>query len=90
MNTIFRKVSTRLPNKTGLYHTNRGMINYFNGLKTFEGKAHIQYWLEEVELPNDEQIEKESVGAYDETCYIKGAKWMRNFVLAVTAKDNCI
>ena len=41
-----------LPEKTGLYHTDLGRINWFNGLKHFEHSARIKYWLEELPLPS--------------------------------------
>ena len=100
---LFRKVSAdeRMPNKTGLYHTNRGMTNYFHGLKKFEHDPHIDYWLEEIELPSEEDIERKGdeygvrhgwrSESYDSSndvgiAFERGATWVRS--LAVTAKDN--
>ena len=94
MSKIFRQVfaEERLPNKTGLYHTNRGMINYFHGLKTFEHSISIDYWLEEIELPTDEETRNYFNRKYDSTfeqvrerCF--GAKEMiREFVLSAIPK----
>lgn len=39
------------PVKTGLYHTDLGRINWFNGLKSFEHSATVKYWLEELTVP---------------------------------------
>ena len=94
---LLRKVSAdeRHPTKTGLYHTNRGMINYFHGLKKFEHDPHIDYWLEEIEFSSDAELTKElfkwcakrNMIMFMETC-LDVVKWMKSNVLAATAKDN--
>lgn len=59
MDSVFIKVSTkdRLPSESGLYLTNNGHVHFLYGCKRFMGCAP-QWWLEEVELPSDEEIKK--------------------------------
>ena len=93
MKTIFIKVSAdeRMPNKTDLYHTNRGMINYFHGLKKFEQDPHIDYWLEEIELPDGEAVANgcleylKQVGMVDGRHIIahdweRGVNWLHEYI----------
>lgn len=89
MEKIFIQVYTekRFPEKTGLYHTNRGMINYFAGLKTFEHSIAVDYWLEEIELPTDKEIDSTYPLQWGSDMMLfntdarKGAKWMRDYIL---------
>ena len=105
MNTIFRKVMVvdRIPKQTNTYFTgwdndNRTIIvgsNYFNG-KLFEDNedteryAQPDWWLEEVELSTDEEIQKFSF-CYRTTIqqgegFIRGAKFIRDNVLGERPK----
>lgn len=107
METIFRKVSAkeRLPFALGDYDTNMGLLNYYDRHsgnwrnKAGYGTFKPDWWFEEIELPTDEDIKKEySYGMRVTASYQqrmddmrKGAKWMRDFVLAVaplTSKTN--
>jgi len=92
METIFRKVKIkdRLPNKKGNFITNLGILIYYGDSKWGTGISTGQRpneWLEEIELPNDEEIRK----AFDKMPsgidvdfidWYTGIKWMRDFVLA--------
>ena len=109
METIFRKVSVneRLPNKTGRYFCLGNVYGnltslFFNNQKRWmelQDEYHPEYWLEEIELPTDEEIEKEGmkidsqeeIHDYYNHGKMVGMKWMRRFVLAVaplTSKTN--
>ena len=57
--TVFIKVSCidRLPLVSGYYHTDEG-ISYYSDI--FEDWSYnVEYWLEEIELPSEEEISKE-------------------------------
>ena len=99
MKTIYRKVlvSERLPEKVSQrYFTNKGLTYLWEGQQWFED--NIEYWLEEIELMDNEKIETEfssepmksenddATRHKNDVLYGKreGAKWMRDFVLAVT------
>ena len=110
---LFRKVSVseRLP-KEGkfIFIQENGSLRLcaWDGRKAdldWIKNTSIKYWLEEVELPTDEEVKEQKWIACknddginkpywdgkEMDGFIKGAKWMRNFVLAgkaVTAKDN--
>lgn len=101
MNTIFRKVlpKERLPIQTGRYHTNRGLTNYFHEELKYPPKGfeyNIDYWLEEIELPTDEELKEKakeiSEGIYDDIAFRRVAsdtirytsKWLIDFVLDIT------
>lgn len=91
----------RLPKKDGVYIALRsgytmGDWDFKNGEWTHEGnegvKYELEWWLEEIELPSNVEILKE-FGATDSSegdkinrMWMEGAKWMRDFVLAVTPK----
>ncbi|MDR2274326.1 MAG: hypothetical protein LBF27_25690 [Sphingobacterium sp.] len=54
MDKLYRQVSVkeRLPEKSGRYHTNVGLV-YYHGKEFYHW---IDWWLEEVELPSEEEI----------------------------------
>lgn len=59
-----------LPSKEGFYHTDMGLAS-FN--KTFDWVDHHNYtcpcpdyWLEEIELPSEEDIRREALGPFKE------------------------
>lgn len=99
METIFRKVSVnrRLPKDEYpvpvIVRDDRG-VDYYD-TTNYEDDAwncileghHVMYWLEEIELPSDEQIEKQFPHSKNESekkaMYNrrKGAKWMRDKIL---------
>lgn len=65
--TVFKKVYTkdRLPNE-GWYNTDKGIEYYSEKLEEWASsmyKSKPEWWLEEVELPNQEEL-------YDEICQI--------------------
>ena len=101
--SIFRKVSAqeRLPKEFGRnYFTNIGNT-YFP--KKIDGLYEIHpdnviWWLEEVELPTQEQmkVEAEMYAENENSCYtndynghMKGQKVMLDFVLAVAPLTAC-
>lgn len=53
------KVKDRIPSVSDYYHTNRG-IAYYSDI--FEDCIYddVEYWLEEIELPSEEEIEQAS------------------------------
>lgn len=57
MDSVFIKVSTkdRLPSESGFYLTNNGHVHFLSGCKRFMG-CDPQWWLEEVELPSEENV----------------------------------
>lgn len=59
--TVFRKVSVkdRLPKNYSDYFTNVGKVH-------FRGRFYywVEWWLEEIELPSDEDVKRESVKYY--------------------------
>lgn len=73
MNTIYRKVlcSERLPEKSNWYYTQKGMVYFdliqgsFYESSQFAGEN--EYWLEEIELPSDEEISEK---AMESTCHM--------------------
>ena len=60
MASVFIKmpVSERLPNESGLYITNNGVTHFISGCKRWAGVDPLWY-LEEIELPTDEEIESQ-------------------------------
>lgn len=107
METIFRKVSMeeRLPKERKEYFVLKGTNQLFCGAKFFdgnkfpfqEGDLPVRFWLEEIELPNDDVLEKRFPTNINEPSDIKGtnsdnlckqlgAEWMRNFVLVSMSK----
>lgn len=74
------------PNKDKTWVIANGAdINYFNGVfecpRTVEVQENIQRWLEEVELPSEEEIYSESKSKgdwYDIENFIKGANFILN------------
>ncbi len=92
---LFRKVSTteRMPTKSDNYFTNKNLMAYFVEDGNFSN-GNILWWLEEVELPTDEEIKKIDFSHLPHMTQSGrvlidfGIKWMRDFVLAATAKDN--
>lgn len=100
METIYRKVSPekRCPTKTDIYYTNIGKVAFFEEEKEFKDSQanNIFWWLEEIELPSDEEIKNKSKENEIEDRFYKtgktyrnyfnGAQWMRDFVLAVSPK----
>ena len=100
---LFRKVMTeeRSPKESGTYATDRGRLEWSNDHKGFlgfwAGRPEVIYWMEEVELPSEDEINIAMSKLLDigdnwewdsHTNAMEGAKWMRDFVLAATAKDN--
>lgn len=98
MKTIFRKVSVkdRLPNEDGEYITNYGsntrLLTCNHKRKwtvQFGDTVEVtpNYWLEEVELPTDKEIDNTFPLQYGmdilnfNTDTRKGAKWMRDNIL---------
>lgn len=63
MNTIYRKVSTkeRLPKATDVYYTDLGKTPFFDDEKKLElNNTPALWWMEKIELPSNEQIERSS------------------------------
>lgn len=98
---VYRKVSVkeRLPQMIEYYFTSVGLM-YFNG-NAFEAAnlkhEYVDYWLEEVELPSEENIIKQAQEYAQlfphfwnarKQGFEEGANKVKNFVLAATAKDN--
>jgi len=93
MNTIFRKVSVeeRLP-KDGMkgYVTNCGIFIYNGGWHNGDTSG-VEWWLEEIKLPAQSEIESEmkkrctSSGGFfngaDAKWFNRGARWALSFVL---------
>lgn len=72
-------VSDRLPELSGEYITNTGLRTFSGIFECFILESGIEYWLEEIELPSDEEICKE--GFYNSMCSIsftKGANYILN------------
>lgn len=105
---LFRKVlvKERLPEKSGTYYSSQGrsVLDYTHPVNVTawkEGRDGLEWWLEEIELPNDAEINKQAnivtqienslVQVVAWTYYAKGQIDLRERVLAgkaVTAKDN--
>ncbi|HAE65723.1 MAG TPA: hypothetical protein DCG77_00505 [Sphingobacterium sp.] len=79
MDSVFIKVSTkdRLPSDNGLYLTNNGHVHFLSGCKRFMG-CDPQWWLEEVELPSDEEIKKEAENHAFTNAFKLGANYILN------------
>ena len=93
MKTIFRKVSVkeRLPEHEDNLFTSEGMTPFDLKSKHFYSPhprkwVYPEWWLEEIELPSDKQIEDKVMNGYlineENIARVKAAKWMRDFVLA--------
>lgn len=65
MASVFIKVpvSERLPNESGLYITNNGVTHFISGCKRWAGVDPLWY-LEEIELPTENQVSIESLKYY--------------------------
>lgn len=102
MKKLFRQISTkeRLPEKQGTYITgdDEGYVTQ-NKLTAHDNKLEFDdegatWWFEEIELPTDDEIAKESIKEVMEDAmnermekafmFTIGAKRMRDFVLAVS------
>lgn len=57
--TVFIKVNCidRLPLVSGYYHTDKGIVHYSDIFEDWNSD-NIDYWLEEIELPSKEEINK--------------------------------
>lgn len=69
--TVFRKVMVkdRLPVIFGEYITDIGYMFYNNGQKYFEDRQGVcfpKWFLEEIELPSEQDLRKESLGKFSE------------------------
>lgn len=66
MASVFIKVDVRyrLPNKSGIYITNRGVIQFTSAYDRWYG-LEPQWWLEEIELPTEEEIKNEEKSVYE-------------------------
>lgn len=55
---VFKKVmvSDRLPSESGMQITNNGIVHFLSGCGRFMGHEP-QWWLEEIEIPSNEEIE---------------------------------
>ena len=95
MKTIFRKVSVKekLPQQNGICFTSNG-LNYYSAYEGFSinkdaREKDVEWWLEEIELPTDEEIKMEFPKYGKDFTDLQfqerreGAEWMRDFVLAV-------
>lgn len=91
MDKLFRQVSVkdRLPEKSGVYNTDLGKLEFStnpcyknNGIWLKENYVNNpEIWLEEIELPSDEDIKSESKSKgdwYDIENFIKGANYILN------------
>ncbi|MGJ1360398.1 hypothetical protein ACR79K_27200 [Sphingobacterium siyangense] len=86
MDSVFIKVSTkdRLPLESGLYLTNNGHVHFLSGCKRFMG-CDPKWWLEEVELPTEDEIleyarDEEGLEDYDmeQDVFVDGANYILN------------
>lgn len=80
MASVFIKVpvSERLPSESGIYTTNKGAVHFLSVCKRWAG-CEPQWFLEEIELPTEEEVFKSSTGWKEETrqeCYIIGASFV--------------
>lgn len=80
--TVFRKVSVkeRLPSESGIYLTNKCTLHFISGCKRFMGNDP-QWWLEEIELPSDEDIQLRSKLQHSEQRsdgFVFGANYILN------------
>ena len=74
-----------LPSKEGLYHTNIGRVSFS---KTFDWIDHHNYtrpcpnyWLEEIELPSDDDIYNKSTFYNDLESFEQGANYILNILM---------
>lgn len=74
MQTVFKKVmvSDRSPSKEGYYLTDKGNVYFRDTFYTW-----IDWWLEEVELPSEDDIFKEG-SKMAITSFRKGANYILN------------
>lgn len=67
MSSLYRKIpcSKRLPEKSGLYDTDWGNLAFHISSKRwkdgFDVFNEIEWWLEPIQLPTDEEIEKMAI-----------------------------
>lgn len=101
MRKIYRQVSTieKMPTTFGVYFTDDGELKLMRDTSsffmpfaffTFDNKPkNPEWWLEEIELPDDEKIVQlldpltpQSKGFYIEQ-RLFGAKWLRDFLTLI-------
>ena len=85
--TVFIKVSVkdRIPSVSDFYHTNKG-IAYYSDIFEDWSYDDVEYWLEEIELPSEEEIDKSGDdfayphidSAFAFNCFMHGAKFILN------------
>ncbi len=83
-----------LPKAFGVYFTEEGELKFLETPKkffTFDNmERNPQWWLEEVNLPTDEEIQKKLFFPEDESkdkCAIVGAIWMRDVIAGTWTRD---
>lgn len=83
METLFRKVlvTERLPDKGDRYFTNDGIRVYSPHTKQFIFTHQaIEYWLEPVELPSEEEIQKVAPKTRCVYQFWSGANYILGFI----------
>lgn len=87
MASIYRKVmvADRLPIKRGTYLTNKGYkkfckkyLFYHEDIYSINSNIKIQWWLEEIELPTEDELSKESKDSYYPYSFEEGASYILN------------
>lgn len=84
MTSVFRKVMVihRLPDKSGVYVTNRGAMQFTEPYDRWYG-LDPQWWLEEVTLPTEEEIQEAMDNLEDDDNDSANDEWLNgvNFIL---------
>ena len=95
LNFVYRPVLTndRLPDKPGFYFTSDGLLyknkdskewSYYDRIDLIFKKVEApEWWLEEIELPTEEEINKPANDEYVDSlrgysAFKKGAEWVIN------------
>lgn len=75
--TVFKKVmsSDRLPSESGMQITNKGIIHFLSGCGRFMG-CEPQWWLEEIEQDDPEEIKRQLLTKQNHLSYM-----MKNMVI---------
>jgi len=81
--TIFRKVYVhdRLPEKDGVYLTDKGILYYHEKFNAFKFGSSVEYWLEEITWHNKQVIIPCRRGEKPTTEYCEGYTQGANFIL---------
>lgn len=82
MASVYRKimVADRLPKESGEYDTNLKRLQYFEDLKAWTFCFKPIWWLEEIELPTEEEIKEAAEEYWGSSHFKAGVKHILDYI----------